>query len=98
MANCVTCKANCISAGQHRVKTDCISYVPKDYPKPITNADRIRAMTDDKLAEWLSRLIFAPDCNGKCHMDFEKYGEQRTFCSDCWLVWLKQEANDVGID
>lgn len=53
MANCVTCKADCISAGQHRVHTDCISYVPKDYPKPITNADRIRAMTDEELAEFL---------------------------------------------
>ena len=30
MANCVTCKARCENAGQHRVKTDCISYTPTD--------------------------------------------------------------------
>lgn len=52
MANCVTCDAICERAGQHHVKTDCISYVPKVYPKPRTNIDRIRAMDIDHLIEW----------------------------------------------
>ena len=54
MANCVTCKARCENAGQHRVKTDCISYIPKDYPKTKTNGERLRAMTDEELAEFIS--------------------------------------------
>ena len=75
MANCITCKANCISAGQHRVNTHCISYVPKDYPKPITNADRIRAMTDEKLANYIWQL--------------QNTMERRS--TNGWLDWLTQE-------
>ena len=62
------------------------------FTTPKTKADDIRAMTDEELAELFSRLKQSPDCNSKCHMEFEKYGEQRTFCSDCWLDWLKQEV------
>ena len=57
-----------------------------------TNADKIRAMTDEKLSEFLSEGRTAPSCTGKCHKDYEIYGKLRTFCHDCWLDWLKQEA------
>ena len=58
-------------------------------PKPITNADRIRAMTDEELADYFSELSCWPnasrkDCRGMAN------------CMDCWLDWLKQGANDVG--
>lgn len=68
MANCVTCKARCENAGQHRVKTDCISYIPKDCPKPQTNADRIHAMTDEELAEWVKLIVCKYRSCGNCPM------------------------------
>lgn len=53
---------------------------------PITNADRIRQMSDDELA-----TLFGDAC--ACHYDdadvCEKWGGA---CDRCWLDWLKQEA------
>ena len=53
-----------------------------DYPKPrkpITNADRIRAMSDEELAEWIEEI--SP------HTEWTFYLQGGT-----WLDWLKQEA------
>lgn len=53
-------------------------------PKPITNADRIRSMTDEELAVKMSGLeSFALTCGGG-------------WPPEKWLDWLRQEANDVG--
>lgn len=81
LVNCVTCKANCERAGQHHVRTDCISYVLKDYPKPVTNADRIRATTDEELAKHLN-------CQWK---ECKNLNDD---CDKCLLNWLKQEVDD----
>lgn len=49
----------------------------------MTNADKIRAMTDEELAHYFSEQPGAcpgrPGCSGKN-------------CYDCWLDWLKQET------
>ena len=52
-----------------------------------TNADRIRSMTDEALAEWLWFKA------GKCP-PFDVYPSQCIPCEakDCWLDWLKQEV------
>lgn len=59
----------------------------------ITNADRIRAMTDEELAKWISTLA---DCCGNDHC-----GEYCPLHTLCWsksdestLDWLKQEAKE----
>lgn len=86
MANCVTCDAICERAGQHRVKTDCISYVPKVYPKFRTNYDCIVSKSPEDLVEYI-RVWFPEACPpGRCP------GED--YCYKCWLDWLKQEAQD----
>ena len=85
MANCVTCKARCIYAGQHCVSTDCISHVPKE---PITKADSIRAMSDEQLAEFLKNVRLE---KGDCPTDMSKC---KNNCYDCWLDWLRQEADN----
>lgn len=64
-----------------------------DYPKPrkpITNADRIRAMTDEELAEFLGDIISccSNDLCGKCC----------PMCDVCYhtgtpLNWLRQEGD-----
>ena len=56
---------------------------------PMTNADRIRAMSDEELAE---AIISIPMCVGTDDdKDCEKDG-----CKDCFLNWLQQpaEGND----
>ena len=51
-------------------------------PKPITNADRIRAMTDEELAEFLDDI----ECNcGRIHYPTTL---------ESWCDWLKQEADN----
>ena len=63
-----------------------------DYPKPhkpTTNADRIRAMTDEELAEWIEQLE-----SPKCPCDDWFYRCEKWNCNGCWLNWLKQEASD----
>lgn len=70
-----------------------------DYPKERkkqTNADRIRQMSDEELAENLSELfgecafVHIPHREGTkppcAKYDFD--------CRKCWLDWLKQEVCD----
>lgn len=78
---------HCVCTLSAKKAADCITndykhYVksPLDIPqKPITNADRIRSMTDEELAEWLS-----------CNSTGDGYGNS----AEDWLDWLKQEAID----
>ena len=64
----------------------CDQYRPA---KPMTNADRIRQMTDEELAESLSGSVACKHVTG-C-LD--------TSCYECTLEWLKQEVNeDAGTD
>ena len=63
-----------------------VQYEP---PRLKSNADRIRSMTDEELAEWLWFKV------GKCP-PFDVCPSQCTPCEakDCWLDWLKQEAGN----
>lgn len=57
-------------------------------PAKRSNADRIRAMTDEELAEKIASVF---DC------DHHKCPAERNKCYKCvesWLDWLKQEAAD----
>lgn len=51
-----------------------------------TNADRIRAMTDEKMAD-----IFSLWCCRSTTDD--SYCKSFGTCDKCWLDWLKQEAS-----
>ena len=67
-----------------------VAYVPvvvDANPKPITNAMKIRAMSDEELAEWLDKLI--THCNdGPCFNCF-----MQEACLTSMRVWLRQEAS-----
>ena len=54
-------------------------------PKPMTNADRIRAMSDEELAELIDRETDSCAPTGDC----EKMSRD---CKACWLEWLQQPA------
>lgn len=62
--------------------------------KPVTNADRIRAMTDEELAEFAASTGqgCAPGENlVECCFD-HKDGPVEADCRKCWLDWLREEA------
>lgn len=52
---------------------------------PQTNADRIRMMTVEELAEFLD-IVFDPWCDARCKNGVE------ISCQDCILEWLKKES------
>ena len=51
--------------------------------KPITNADRIRAMSDEELANFFQWCVECEDCPVKC--------EEDAICYNRALEWLKKE-------
>ena len=52
-----------------------------------SNADRIRAMSDEELAGYLNVLKCPP---GRMALGHNCKGDG--FCRNCWLKWLRQEA------
>ena len=55
---------------------------------PITNADRIRSMSDEELAEFL--WYFCPDGDGRWYCE-------ETKCPECVMDWLKQPADHAEV-
>ena len=51
--------------------------------KPMTKADRIRAMSDDELAYWIMCPYDSPFCDGVEHN-----------CVECTKDWLQQPAEE----
>ena len=85
--NCKNCKAHCALVGKERdVNYKCLAgYVP------ITNADRIRAMSDEELAENVIVVRATTDyCQGVCKKGMN--------CYKCRLEWLKKEVDDEHTD
>lgn len=64
-------------------------------PKPMTNADRIRSMSDEELAKLLDH-----DCPPRSALDVcPQYESGKPYtqegCYQCRLAWLKQEVSDA---
>jgi len=79
MKICKNCRyKGCALCGTDHVihAADCENYTP------ASNADRIRAMTDEELAEWIVNDLIEP---GYRSADVEYAG---------WLDWLRQEIRD----
>lgn len=58
---------------------------------PQTNADRIRAMSDEELAEFVGDICL---CSHIQYVD-RKFCESRAVCgTDCIVDWLKQPVKD----
>ena len=77
--------AKCTNCGHYFRREDFPMCVLDEAPKPITNADRIRAMTDETLAKWFGTHA----CCMKDPFFCSKTGGS---CKACWIDWLKQEA------
>lgn len=50
--------------------------------KPMTNADRIREMSDKELAEWLTGITNDAQSDAKTKIDYQ------------WLEWLQTEVKE----
>ena len=62
--------------------------------KPITNADRIRNMSDEELAD-----ILFDDCTIKMGLETCKYLDcDGHDCKKCVLEWLQSEVEEGGED
>lgn len=87
--------------GYYCATTDCINplysnigtaqYGQGVQKRIITNADKIRAMTDEELAEWIFRSqmqVFKVLCDAICNNEYDEKEMERW---DDILSWLKQE-------
>ena len=52
---------------------------------PQTNADRIRNMTDEELAEYLSNVHYCPT---------PSICDHTKECKECWLKWLRSPMEE----
>ena len=82
MNNCKYCKADCAMRGEENLK-ECNGYIP------MSNADRIRAMSDYELAQMLATGKWTFTCL-KC-VEFID-GECSMKCDERCIEWLQQPA------
>lgn len=59
---------------------------PSTIGKPKTNADRVRSMSDEELAEIITMIC--PPQNKTCFYE----DEEDLPCVRCWAAWLKSPA------
>ena len=88
--NCQNCKKYDDCRTGSGLTWPCGAYRPKD----VSRADRIRAMSDEELAEFISRIEigdFGPQVYGKTFCDLCS-GQYE--CDNCRLWWLQQPAEE----
>lgn len=99
MTTCRTCAylRKCIEKAtkegyEHNVDFDASSGCPNFGFKSNTNADRIRAMSDEELAKWLIDLQTVCEC---CSTEERcEFVRSEDFCRQHILEWLKQPAEE----
>lgn len=84
MSNCVN-KETCIEYARLGENTEC--YLCPDYKAPMSNADRIRAMDDKELAEFIDR------CEAAGYNDSSVALDKNNNLMDT-LDWLQQPAEE----
>lgn len=75
-----TAERDACSCGGDKSKCDFYPTFREEEKKPITNADRIRAMTDEEIEKWYWWM----------HKEMMWYTDSRDFVHN----WLKQEAKE----
>lgn len=84
---CDRCAADC----RHERNPNEIVVKCGAYKSPMTNADRIRAMSDEELANFIPDWRHTKAC--KCN-EHEFIGCDNQ-CEKCVLEWLKQPAEEI---
>lgn len=67
-------------------------YLYEDEVGPITNADKIRSMTDEELADFIQRVQIGDFSNLDYGKTFCDMCDGQYECDDCLKYWLKQPA------
>ena len=60
--------------------------------KPKTNADKIRSMNDEELAEFLLNVNTSYEDSCVTNCKWEDYPTRDKGCKDCFLEYLRKEA------
>lgn len=72
---------DCCNSGATQYMCKCKQ--PCDTIMPVSNADRIRAMTDEELAEFMFSMVDCVSCENKLMNNGELvFGEKRKTCTD----------------
>lgn len=71
----------CLQCGDY---DDMQTFRPRIRPKPRTNGDRIRAMTNDELVHLIR--------SGICELDSNFRNCKRLDCDECVRLWLESEV------
>ena len=95
MSNCKLCLADCAFSGKDMKKGTCKGYIP------MTNSDRVRAMSDEKLAKAINLLAEGesviqycrnlPECDEDLERDTVIPLDR---CEKCALHWLQQPVKE----
>lgn len=80
MNSCKYCKADCALRGEENSK-ECNGYIP------MTNADQIRSMSDEELAELLIDGCRGSNCDDQPQNEFGSVN-----CFQCMIKWLQKPA------
>ena len=90
MANCkyITKNGRCGLKGSYTYRHGCFGEDMCKCREPLTNADRIRSMSDEELAVW---LVGATVCERVCDEDEYCHGNE---CVKRVTRWLKQPAKE----
>lgn len=94
MGDCTDCKYR-----ENMCKWPCDDCVKGDKweERPLTNADRLNAMTVEEKAAFFASLPCCPpgpDAEELCFPEPGDCGGARTLAYKCWLNWLQQEVKD----
>ena len=85
---CSGCKYEHLK-GSEKPCCDCANMHMDKY-EPITNADRIRNMSDEELAEFMSENTSCYYCKVQC--EDRPNSPTESSCNFRWLDWLQSEA------
>ena len=89
MNNCKYCKADCALMGEENLK-ECKGHIP------MTNADRIRSMSDEELATFISEIANECEINTECNQHC--YGCDIEYCvHESCLKWLQQPVKEMWL-
>ena len=94
------CGANGDTTCMARQGSQCMEHLITDTPScpsrvPLTNADRIRVLSDEELATWILENIDCDKENIMCRPElYRSSGKCNGRCIAGRLNWLKQEAKE----
>ena len=63
--------------------------------EPLTNAQKIRAMTDEELVNFLMRLMGHAQCFAEGIFPYHPCPQEQN-CKQCGLDWLQQPSREEG--